>query len=72
MMPDRLLGGVRAPKRSKPACENLLRLACYWVATHEAIGNLLMAEEPEAVAQVRAVLRPVPTPLLGTADRRAS
>ena len=46
----------------------LLHLARYWFAIHEATGNLLMVEEPEAVAQVRVV----PTRLPGTADRHAS
>ena len=34
----------------------LLRLMRRWLACHEAIGALLMTEEPEAVAQVRAAI----------------
>ena len=44
------LWGMRPAKTPKPACENLLRLAWGWLTTHEANGNLLMTEEPEAVA----------------------
>ena len=40
------------------AGDELLHLARRWLATHEAIGILLMAEKPAAVAELRAALRP--------------
>lgn len=39
------------------AGDELLRLARRWLACHEAIGALLMAEEPAAVAELRSALR---------------
>lgn len=51
----------RAGRRARLASsdetgDELLRLARRWLAVHAAIGALLEAEEPEAVAQVRIVL----------------
>lgn len=39
------------------AGDELLRLARRWLACHEAIGVLLMAEEPAAVTELRAALQ---------------
>ena len=49
--------GCKVRNESKSTDGGLLRLARRWLACHAAIGDLPMAEEPEAVGQVRAVPR---------------
>jgi hypothetical protein len=44
---------INSCNKPEAAGDELLRLAWRWLTCHEAIGDLLMVEEPLQVAQVR-------------------